>query len=252
VFRRKKRQLPADAQRILAAHVGDWAGFTAVERERLLHLTAEFLPSCRWEAARGFELTDEMCTVIAAQVALVCLGFEEEGLAPVAEVTTIIVHPRTIVLDGTHHEGGGIMYDGERTLSGEAHDDHGPLLLAWDAVRRETRYRRGRRNVVIHEVAHKLDMLDGVIDGTPPHADPDALRRWTTVSDRVYRAMQREADPVLDDYGATAPSEFFAVVSEQFFTGPLALQEAHPDLYDCYREFYRQHPAARRQRALQV
>ena len=56
-----------------------------------------------------------------------------------------------------------IVSDGPRRLSGEAHDGTGPLLLAWDSVRRETRSRVGRRNVVIHEVAHKLDMLADVL-----------------------------------------------------------------------------------------
>lgn len=215
-----------------------------------MEMVTELLWSRRWEGARGFDLTDEMCTVIAAQVALVCLGFEEEGLAAVHELKTIIVHPRTITLRGPHHDGGGLVSDGPRRLSGEAHDGTGPLLLAWDSVRRETRSRVGRRNVVIHEVAHKLDMLDGVIDGTPP-LDPSRLTRWAQVCTAEIEALRAPpsddtARAVLRPYAATNPAEFFAVATETFFTVPVAVRARHSELYAVLADFYGQDPAARR------
>ena len=228
--------------------MADWPLLSADEQERLVDLTDGLMAQVRWEAAQGFDLTDEMCTVIAAQAALTCLGFDE-GLDALVHVRTVIVHPRTIVLDGTHHEGGGVMSEGPRWLAGEAHDEEGPLLLAWDSVRRETRYRRGRRNVVIHEVAHKIDMLDGVIDGTPPIDDEVLLADWARESRIAYGKVRLHGDGVIDGYGGTNPAEFFAVVSELFFSGPQLLAEAHPALFDCYRRFYRQDPAARRAQA---
>lgn len=247
MFRRVKRQVPDDAAQLFARHVADWAWLTEAERDRLQAAVAELMPTRRWEAARGFELTDAMCAVIAAQIALMCLGFDEEGLAPVDRVQTIIVHPRTITLTGTHRPAPGLVSDEPRHLSGEAHDGHGPLLLAWDAVRRETRHRR-RRNVVIHEVAHKLDMLDGVLDGTPPLAEVASVERWARESTAAYNALRSRGDDLIDEYGATDPAEFFAVVSELFFTAPERMAEAHPALYDCYSDFYRQDPAGRRAR----
>jgi len=61
--------------------------------------------------------------------------------------------------------------------------------------------------------------------------------------------VRLHGDGVIDGYGGTNPAEFFAVVSELFFSGPQLLAEAHPALYDCYRRFYRQDPAARRAQA---
>ena len=246
VFRRGRRRLPDDWQRIAAAHLTDWPYLAPEEQEWMRQAIAELLATRRWEAARGFELTTEMCTVIAAQIALVCLGFDDEGLDAVDALETVIVHPRTITIHGTHHEGDGMVSEGPRRMTGEAHDGRGPLLLSWDSVRRETRFRRGRRNVVVHEVAHKLDMLDGVIDGTPPLDDPYELERWRATSTAVYRAVRYRGDELIDDYAGTNPAEFFAVVSEVFFTRPGDLQLSHPDLYDCFRSFYRQDPAARR------
>lgn len=236
--------------RVLSQHVRDWRGLSEAEQEWMLAATGELLATRRWEAANGFDLTDEMCTVIAAQVALACLGFEEHGLDAVASLETVIVHPRAIVLHGTHGVGHGVLSDESRTLHGEAHDGRGPLLLAWTAVRRETTRRLGgRRNVVIHEIAHKLDMIDGVIDGTPPLEDEEQLARWAATSEPVMRSLRYRVDEVIDEYGATNPAEFFAVVSELFFASPVELAEQHPDLYVCYRDFYGQDTAARRLRS---
>jgi hypothetical protein len=50
---------------------------------------------------------------------------------------------------------------------------------------------------------------------------------------------------VISAYGATKPAEFFAVVTELFFEKPAELQQQHPALYEEFRQYYRQDPAAR-------
>ena len=55
--------------------------------------------------------------------------------------------------------------------------------------------------------------------------------------------MGRPAD--IDDYGATNPAEFFAVVTEMFFESSRALKQSHPELYGQLARFYRQDPASR-------
>ena len=101
--------------------------------------------------------------------------------------------------------------------------------------------------MVLHEFAHKLDMLDHVVDGTPPLPDRAARERWIEVCTREFELLDRAdgSDPVLDDYGATDPGEFFAVATEAFFTGPAALASHKPDLYGVLRDFYRQDPVRR-------
>lgn len=47
---------------------------------------------------------------------------------------------------------------------------------------------------------------------------------------------------LIDSYGATAPEEFFAVVTETFFMQPRALAMQHPELYGQLRLFYRLDP----------
>ena len=68
------------------------------------------------------------------------------------------------------------VMDAPGAVDGEAHHGDGPVMVKLDrrpAARR--RNPRLGRDVVLHEFAHKLDMLDGTIDGTPP-IDDDAAR----------------------------------------------------------------------------
>ena len=132
------------------------------------------------------------------------------------------------------------------SLPGEAHHDRGPVLLAWDQVVVGARHHGRGHNVVFHEFAHKMDMLDGVVDGTPLLPNKLALDRWIEVCIAELELMRRgEAGPLLDDYGATDPGEFFAVATEVFFDRPIDCREIKPDLYEVLAAFYRQDPAAR-------
>ena len=99
---------------------------------------------------------------------------------------------------------------------------------------------------MLHEFTHKLDMLDGTIDGTPPIADATARQRWIDVCTAEYQALRAgQGGRALRPYGGTNPGEFFAVATEAFFTQPLLLDAEKPDLYDVLQTYYRQDPAAR-------
>jgi Mlc titration factor MtfA (ptsG expression regulator) len=139
-----------------------------------------------------------------------------------------------------------MVADGSPPLHGEAHHDRGPVLLAWDEARFAARHRGRGHNVVLHEFAHKVDMLDGVVDGTPLLPDRAALDRWIAVCATEFELMRiGEAGPLIDDYAATDPGEFFAVATEVFFDRPIDLRDAKPDLYEVLLGFYQQDPAAR-------
>ncbi len=227
----------------MRTYVGEWQWLDEDERERLAASIDELLSTKSWEAAKGFDLTDEMCTVIAAHAALLVLG---RDLSLYRHVRAVVVHPTTIVLTGPAPRRGGMMSDAPRHLLGEAHHHHGPVLLAWDSVRRESRHWRNGRNVAAHEFAHKIDMVDGIVDGTPPDLDDASRQRWVDVCTPVYQRLRREPHPALDDYAATDPGEFFAVASELFVTRPELLLATEPALYGALSDWYRRDPAARR------
>ncbi len=107
----------------------------------------------------------------------------------------------------------------------------------------------GGTNVVIHEFAHKLDMLNGAMNGFPPLHREMSAEQWaqtfgTAYADFCARA-DRDVDMALDPYGAESPAEFFAVTSEAFFETPHALQCEYPDVYRQLAAFYRQDPVLR-------
>ena len=161
----------------------------ADERALLGEIIGDLLGRKRWEAARGFTLTDEMRLTIAAQAALLALGLDADCYH---EVRAIIVHPTTRVLTGPRPgPAAGVVVDGPFPVIGQAHGRRGPVIIAWDAVRRDLRHPERGHNVVFHEFAHKLDMLDGIIDGTPPLADQATLDRWIAVCTAAYEALRR-------------------------------------------------------------
>ncbi len=220
-----------------------WHHLTPSETERMEMLVARMVHGTNFEAASGFELTDEIIVLIAAQASMLLLGLE---LDEYPTLTSVIVHPSTVRLRGEYGVGGGaVRSSGVQTLAGQAHY-RGPVVLSWSAARRGARFPAGGQNVVYHEFAHQLDMLDGITDGTPPLGDDEAARqRWVEVCTAAYDTVRAEGSPVLRDYAGTNPAEFFAVATEVFFNRPVDLREHEPALYDELVGFYHQDPATR-------
>jgi MtfA peptidase len=244
--RRRQRALdqpfPDSWRKVIERRWPTWFQLDDDERSRLEELVKAFVNDTRWEAAQGFVITEEMQLVIAAQACLLVL---ELGLDHYRQVGSIIVHPRTVVLRGQRHVAGGMVADGPFPIAGQAHH-RGPVLLAWSTAAFEARHPDRGHNVVYHEFAHQLDMLDGTVDGTPPLTDPVERQRWIDVCTAEFERLRHgEDDSVLREYGAVDPGEFFAVATETFFTRPVELAAQKPALYDVLRNFYRQHPAQR-------
>ena len=185
-----------------------------------------------------------MTVTIAVQAALLVLGLSVDQYR---EVSAIVVHPTTMASRATYPGPipGTVLAD-PVTVLGEAHGDRGPVLLAWDQVRHAARHPGTGHNVVFHEFAHKLDMVDHIMDGTPALDDRRQRDRWVAVCTEAYDALRAGAErPPLSPYGATNPAEFFAVATEAFFDAPVALARAEPDLYAVLRDYFNQDPAAR-------
>lgn len=247
--RRSITEQPFDAawERTLVQNVAHWALLDDDERARLRDLVQVFVAEKHFEGCGGLELSDEIRVTIAAEACLLLLGRDHSLYR---DVESILVYPSTVV--PPERERGFFsasveVADGPTPILGQA-EMHGPVVLVWDAVRRGARLPGDGRNVVFHEFAHKIDMVDGDIDGTPPLPDRAARRDWATVCSEVFLAL-RAHDPetrrVIDPYGATNEAEFFAVATESFFERPVALLDALPDLYAVFEDFYRQDPAAR-------
>ena len=222
------------------------------EKSRLRALCQDFLAQKEFTSAGGLELTDAMCVSIAAQG---CLPILNIGLESYRDWVGIVVYPDEFVIPRSVEDEFGVVHEYDDIASGEAWAG-GPLLISW----RDAQMAGDGYNVVIHEFAHKLDMINGDADGVPPLPATTPRRAWEATllaayddfCDRVDAAEQRGDSSEafyettgLDDYGAESPGEFFAVMSETFFEAPDVLLEAYPALYAQLRLFYRQDPVTR-------
>lgn len=234
---------PADWTTLLETRWGLWHTLSNDEQGRLADLVKGFVADKRWEAAQGFEVTEAIKVLIAAQACLLILELEHDFYRASG---SIIVHPSTVVLQGQRATDiGGMVSDGPFPIVGQA-QHRGSIIISWDAARFDARHPGQGHNVVIHEFAHNLDMLDGVVDGTPPLPDETARKRWIRVCTTEYRALKAgTSGGLLDVYGATNPGEFFAVATEVFFTRGEVLAVEKPELYEILQGFYRQDPASR-------
>ncbi|MCO8126817.1 M90 family metallopeptidase [Acidimicrobiia bacterium EGI L10123] len=247
--RRRTRRWLDGWEEVAATGLPQWDLLDDDERARLASRVEHLVRRKHWEAARGFELTQEVVITIAASAGLLALGLDRDCYR---HVRAVVVHPKTFTSHGvraTHV--GGVVTRGPQRLLGHARDGRGPVMLSWRAVRRDVRHPERRQNVVVHEFAHKLDSADGLFDGTPEISDRADRADWVQVCNREYRRLRRrdEPDPVLRRYATKSPAEFFAVASEVFLMQPLALEEHHPELYRVLCGYYDQDPAGRVRRS---
>jgi Mlc titration factor MtfA (ptsG expression regulator) len=216
------------------------------ERRRLREQTVLFLHEKSIHGAGGLEMRDEIRYAIAAQACILTLNLDLDCYSGWVEV---IVYPDEFVVSYEFIDEDGVAHRVEEPMSGESWLQ-GPVILSW-ADAQEAGY--GGYNVVIHEFAHKLDMLNGDANGFPQlHADM-SRDAWSAAFARAYedfcaRVDRGDAVPI-DDYAAENPAEFFAVLSEAFFETPDAVQRAYPDVYLQLSAFYRQDTAARLRRS---
>ncbi|HKP57226.1 MAG TPA: M90 family metallopeptidase [Polyangiales bacterium] len=234
---------------VLERNVKHYPLLSTAEQKQLRDLVQVFVAEKSWEGCGGLTLTDEMKVTIAAQACLLVLALPHRLFE---NVESILVYPSTVLRPtqtaGVFVQPRGLIVGEPTALFGEAHH-RGPVVLAWDRVLRDGQRPHDGHNLVYHEFAHKLDMLDGGADGTPPLAGAEERERWREVCERAFlelrERVERGGQSIIDDYGATNEAEFFAVVTEHFFDQPRELQQAEPELYDLLREFYRQDPLAR-------
>jgi hypothetical protein len=246
--RRRRRILetpfPAAWDDIIARNVAIAHRLNVAERMKLRELVQVFMAEKNFEGCGGLELTEEMKVTIAAQACVLLLG---RDASLYNDVDSILVYP-SIVMSPPRQLGvfeqprapiaHGVALQGEAIMGG-------PVILAWDVA-----LASGREeipgNVVFHELAHKIDMANGAVDGAPPLRTRAELRRWSAVCSAAFARLRRGVDlgwpTALDPYGATNEAEFFAVATEAYFTRPGELRMLEPELYAVLAAFYRIEP----------
>ena len=249
--RRKKliqAEFPSAWEEIIRRNMAHYSILKNAERAHLRDLIKVFIAEKYWEGAGGLALSDEIRVTISAQACLLILALPHNYYR---NVQSIIVYPSTVVPPPRKRgffETTMAPIEAEHPLLGQAFV-YGPVIIVWDAALHGGRHPESGHNVVFHEFAHKLDMLDGAADGTPPLHDRAEYRDWSQICSREYKRLREDAlhgrHSFLNAYAATSEAEFFAVATEQFFDQPRQLIDHAPDLYRVLQQYYRQNPLER-------
>ena len=220
------------------------AGYGPGELAQLRALTARFLYEKAIQGAGGLELDDPMRRLVAVQA---CVPVASLGLEWYRGWVSVIVYPDEFVAPHEWTDEDGVVHRAERELSGESWPQ-GPVVLSWSDVLLGA-WGEEWGNVVVHEMAHKLDLLNGEANGMPPLHRGMSPQAWSAAFTSAYEdfcaRVDRDEDLAFDEYAADDPGEFFAVVSEAFFLHPHDVREEYPQVYAQLTAFYRQDPAAR-------
>ncbi len=243
-WRHPGNEAPLDLwQWALPRHGAVWSDLDPGDRDRLEALTRRFLETKEYEAAGDLDLDETVKVTIAAHACLLALHL---GLEVYRDVHSVIVYPATVIKRGARSDPSlpGAHRACPTPLAGEAML-HGPVVLTWDAVVAATRHPEGGRNVVYHEFAHKIDMMSGAADGTPPMGSRGEELHWDAVLNETLAGIRAHPvpDPVLGTYAEVSRAELFAVATEVFFTTPEALGVHHPALYQALAAFYGPSPS---------
>lgn len=221
-----------------------WLSNLDPEREaRLRELTARFLHEKTISPIGELVLDPVQCCMLAALCCLPLIEFGAEGLRGWSQ---LIVYPDAFRVNRSHMDAAGVLHEWQDDLIGEAWEA-GPVILSWADVAADCEDPRAGFCVAAHEMAHKIDVLDGLLDGTPPLPRP-WQREWARDFQAAYDALAARVDAgeetAIDGYAAEAPEEFFAVATEYHFSDPQLLEAEMPEVAAHMRRFYGPSPFA--------
>ena len=249
--RRKKiltESFPFEWRRILEEVVRHYSFLNVDEKYHLEQLIQVFIAEKKFIGCDGLEMTDEIQVVIAADACMLILGLPHDLFR---KLETILVYPSTVVVPPPKagvFTRSPLLERSETPIFGQAFIN-GPVIFVWDEVKRGARHPETGHNVVYHEFAHYLDMMDGRADGTPELHSREQYRMWAEVFSAEFLALRRKLKvgekTFFDTYGARNEAEFFAVATEYFFDKPVKMQKNHKALCDVLAGFYQQDTAER-------
>lgn len=201
-----------------------------------------FLETKSFYGNEGLEITEEIKVTVDGDACLPVL-MREDPIYP--DFQNIFICPDAYLR--TEHEQNGHVIDQVRRSSSGVSWLKGPLLLAWKYASYGSSNKVDGDNVTLHEFAHKLDGENGATNGLPILRTRKDYDKWHAVMSKEYKELcervDKRANRVLDEYGATSPAEFFAVATEAFFEKSVVFKEKLPDLYKQLADYYQLDPA---------
>ena len=121
----------------------------------------------------------------------------------------------------------------------------GKMAISIRTLHHGFRNETDKDNTAVHEFAHLIDYMDGLIDGIPNALiGKEFALPWIDLMDKEIEKI-RDGSSDIRPYGGTSRTEFFAVASEYFFERPKLFEKKHPDLYQIMCEIFDQKMAQR-------
>ena len=233
---------PAPWLAILRQNLPVYRAMWPDQQKQLRQLIKRFVDSKTFVGCAGQTIDDEVRITIAAHACLLLLNRPTHEYQ---DLRAILVYPSGFVVDHNTLDEAGVVSEDEHYLIGESWEN-GKVILAWDSVQHSVQNFADGENVVLHEFAHQLDHESGITNGAPLLYQRGSYTRWAEVFSDEFERLRQDSDEerqtLIDDYGATDPAEFFAVVTETFYEQPHALAQQHAALFEQLKSYYRVDP----------
>ena len=206
------------------------ANLSAQEQQELVQMAARFLQQKRLVALQGLELTPLQNARIAM---LFCLPVLELGIEWLDGFHEVLIYPAPFVVDDEWEDDIGLVHSQRVVQSGQSWQQ-GPIILNWLDI--QDSFDASGFNLIVHEVAHKLDTRNGDRASGVPLIPLREVAGWEHDLHAAMNNIQDEIDLVgesaasIDAYAATDPAECFAVLSEYFFSAPELFAPRFPAL----------------------
>ncbi len=135
----------------------------------------------------------------------------------------VLIYPAPFIVDDEWEDDIGLVHNQRVVQSGQSWQQ-GPVVLNWLDI--QDSFDASGFNLVVHEVAHKLDTRNGDRASGVPLIPLREVAGWEHDLHAAMNNIQDEIDLVgesaasIDAYAATDPAECFAVLSEYFSVRP--------------------------------
>ena len=232
-----REEFPQQWRAIIKERIVFYHQLSDGEKEVFEFKVFEFLLNCRITGIRTkVDITDKI--LVASGAIIPIIGFPEWKYHNVKDVL--------IFEDAFNKEfmagGEGQKFNG---MVG-SHFLENKMLLSKKALHFGFDNKTDKNNTTIHEFVHLIDKADGVVDGLPQLLlEQNNSIPWLNLIQEKIKEIQNQRSDI-DPYGATKPSEFFAVASEYFFERPHLFEKKHPQLYSIMQDIFDHDIAARK------
>lgn len=237
----RKKTFPSHWTVIIERNVPLYKHLSESLRRRLYGHINVLLAQKIFKGCGGLQITNEIKLTIAAQAALLLLS--EKGNY-FSKLRLILVYPSAFIAGQTTPFGEYYLEE-TQVKTGESWQI-GIVVLSWQDIQYDAKHWQDGRNVVLHEFAHQLDQEGGSASGVPILEKRSDYVTWGRVFRKEYEQLcyevERGMETVMDEYGATAPAEFFAVATETFFEKPFPMKRKHPELFNELKRYYKLDP----------